>query len=103
MEGLNLATSLLCALGTQVVSGHLSKRRSFLTGPDLGHTPRRFPLPPSARVDHPQNPHNKASLMMLAQSQLAQDSPAAFIQRPLPGELAPLLSLVLPFSIQALS
>lgn len=38
-----------------------------------------------------------------AQSQLARDSPAAFIERPLPGELAPLLSLVLPFSIQALT
>lgn len=37
--------------------------------------------------------------LVTARSQLARDSPVAFIERPLPGELAPLLSLVLPFNI----
>lgn len=106
MEGLNLATSLLCVLGTQVVSGHLSTRRRFLAGPERGHTPRRFPLP--LRTCAPSSESARQSIsgdagLVTAQSHLTRDSPAAFIERPLPGELAPPLSLVLPFSIQALA
>ena len=56
--------------------------------PPFEHVPQRFSLPRSAPADHPQNPHNATSLMATVRAWPAPDGPAAFVERPLPGELA---------------